>query len=134
MSIESNKAIVRRLWEEVWNQNDLSVCDEIFNAEYAEHEKEFAPVFRTAFPDVHFSVEDMIAEGDKVVSRYTITGTHRGEFMGISATGKPVKLTTIWIHRLSEGRIVEGIDWGEFDRLSMLEQLGVFPKSDARDG
>lgn len=127
MSIEANKAVVSRLWEEVWNQNNLSVCDEIFDAEYAAHEKGFAPVLRAAFPDIHFVVEDMIAEGDKVVSRYTITGTHQGEFMGIPPTGKRVKLTTIWIHRLADGRIVEGRDWGEFDRLSMLEQLGAFP-------
>jgi steroid delta-isomerase-like uncharacterized protein len=80
---------------------------------------------RAVFPDIHFDVEDMIAEGDKVVSRYTVTGTHQGEFMGIPATGKPVKITTIWIHRLADGRIVEGRDWGEWDRLSLLEQLGA---------
>ena len=127
MSTEANKAIVSRLWEEVWNQNNLSVCDEIFDAEYAAHEKGFAPVLRAAFPDIHFAVEDMIAEGDKVVSRYTITGTHRGEIMGIPATGKPLKLTATWIHRLEDGRIVEGINWGEWDRLSVMEQLGVIP-------
>lgn len=133
MSIQENKAIVSRLWEEIWNQNALSVCDEIFDTEYAKHEKGFVPVFRAAFPDVHFVVEDMIAEGDKVVSRYTIMGTHKGEFRGIPATGKPLKLTCIWIHRLAEGRIVEGMDWGEFDRLSMMEQLGVIPKPSASD-
>ncbi len=68
MSIEKNKAIVRRLWEEVWNQNNLDVCDEIFDAEYAEHEKGFAPVLRRAFPDLHFTIEDMIAENDKLRS------------------------------------------------------------------
>jgi len=125
LSAEKNKAIVSRLWEEVWNQNKLTVCDEIFDAEYAAHEKGFVPVMRAVFPDIHFDVEDMIAEGDKVVSRYTVTGTHQGEFMGIPATGKPVKITTIWIHRLADGRIVEGRDWGEWDRLSLLEQLGA---------
>lgn len=125
MSLENNKAIVRRLWEEVWNQNDLAVCDEIFDAEYAEHEKSFAPVLRGAFPDLHFAVEDMIAEGDKVVSRYVITGTHLGEFMDIPATGKRVKIKTIWIHRLVGNRIVEGQDWGAWDALGMLRQLGV---------
>lgn len=125
MSTEANKTIVRRLWEEVWNQNTLDVCDEIFDADYAAHEKGFVPVLRAAFPDLKFTVIDMIAEGDKVVSRYTITGTHRGEFMGIPATGNPVEITTIWIHRLEDGRIVEGRNWGEWDRLSMLEQLGV---------
>lgn len=131
MSTEINKAIVTRLWDEVWNQNKLTVCDEIFDTEYAAHEKRFAPMFRGAFPDIFFSVDDMIAEGDKVVSRYTITGTHRGEFMGVPPTGKHIRLTCIWIHRLENGRIVEGRDWGEFDRLSLLEQLGAFPASGA---
>ncbi len=125
MSLEQNKAIVRRLWEEVWNQNDLAVCDEIFDADYAEHEKSFVPRLRAAFPDLHFAVEDMIAEGDKVVSRYIITGTHQGEFMGIPATGKRVAIKTIWIHRLAGNRIVEGRDWGAWDAFGMLRQMGV---------
>ena len=69
----------------------------------------------------------MIAEGDKVVTRYYLTGTHRGEFMGIPATGKPVKVNTIWMHRLDGGRIVEGRRWGQFDALGMMRQMGVFP-------
>ncbi|MCB0188203.1 MAG: ester cyclase, partial [Caldilineaceae bacterium] len=72
MSTETNKVIVRRLWEEVWNQRHLSVCDEIFDAEYAAHEKGFAPVLLAAFPDLHFTIEDMIAEDDKVVTRHTL--------------------------------------------------------------
>ena len=123
--MEKNKEIVRRLWEEVWNQNDLSVCDEIFDTEYAEHEKRFAPVLRMAFPDLHFTIEDMIAENDKVVPRYKLTGTHQGKFMGVAATGKPIKITCIWIHRLAENRIVEGRDWGEWDALGMMKQLGA---------
>ena len=125
MSAETNKAIVRRLWEEVWNQGNLSVCDEIFDADYAAHEKGFAPVLRAAFPDLHFTVEDMIAEDDKVVTRHTMTGTHQGEFMGVAATGKPVRVTGIWIHRLADGRIVEGREWGEWDALGMMKQLGA---------
>ena len=125
MLIEKNKAIVRRLWEVVWNQNDLNVCDEIFDAEYAEHEKGFAVVMKIAFPDLHFTIEDMIAENDKVVSRLTLTGTHQGEFMGVSATGKPIKITGTWIHRLIENRIVEGREWGEWDALGMMKQLGA---------
>jgi len=125
MPAEENKAIVRRLWEEVWNQNDLSVCDEIFDAEYAEHEKAFAPVLRTAFPDLHFTIEDMIADEDKVVTRYTFSGTHQGEFMGVAATGRPVEIPCIWIHRLADGRIVEGQRWGLWDALGMMKQLGA---------
>ncbi|MCO5191495.1 MAG: ester cyclase, partial [Anaerolineae bacterium] len=90
MSPEANKAIVRRLWEDVWNRRNADVCDEIFDAAYAAHEKRFMPRMLAAFPDLRFEVEDMIAEGDKVVTRYTLIATHRGEFMGIPATGKPV--------------------------------------------
>ena len=127
MSATQNKAIVRRLWEEVWNQNNLAVCDEIFDADYAEHERSFVPRLRNAFPDLRFTVEDMIAEDDKVVSRYILTGTHQGEFMGIAATGKPVHVDCIWIHRLENDRIVEGRKWGQFDALGMMRQLGAFP-------
>ena len=125
MSIEKNKAIVRRLWEEVWNQNDLAVCDEIFDATYAEHERNFVPVLRAAFPDLHFTIEDMIAEGNKVVTRYTFSGTHQGEIMNVPATGKPVNINCIWIHRLADDRIVEGRDWGLVDMFGMLQQVGV---------
>ena len=125
MSTEKHKAIVRRLWEEVWNQNELSVCDEIFDSEYAVHEKRFFPILKTAFPDLHFTIEDMIAENDKVVTRLTLTGTHLGEFRGVPATGKPIKITANWIHRLAGNRIVEGKDWGEWDTLGMMKQLGA---------
>lgn len=125
MSIEMNKAVVRRLWEEVWNQNNLAVCDEIFDAEYAVHEKEFVPILRSAFPDIHFEVLQMIAEDDRVVSHYLLTGAHEGAFMGIPATGNRVEVKTIWIHRLENGRIVEGRDWGVWDSLAMMQQLGM---------
>ena len=134
MSIEKNKAIVRRLWEEVWNQNNLGVCDEIFDAGYAEHERAYAPVLRAAFPDLHFLIEDMIAEGDEVVTRYTFSGTHQGEFMHIPPTGKPVKIKCIWIHRLAGDRIVEGQDWGLFDVIGMLRQLGAVIRSGEAEG
>jgi steroid delta-isomerase-like uncharacterized protein len=127
MSAEDNKIIVRRLWEEVWNQNDLAVCDEIFDAEYAEHERRFVPILRKAFPDLRFAIEDMIAEGDKVVTCYTMTGTHQSEFMDVPATGKSVKIKCIWIHRLADNRIVEGRDWGLWDAIGMMRQLGVVP-------
>ena len=125
MSIENNKAIVRRLWEEVWNERCLDVCDEIFDSAYAEHEKAWAPNFLAVFPDLHFTIEDMIAERDKVVTRFILTGTHQGEFLGVPATGKVVKLTGTWIHRLADSRIVEGREWGEFNALELLKQLGV---------
>ena len=123
MSIEKNKTIVTRLWEEVWNQNELRVCNEIFDPDYARHESEWVPVVRSAFPDTHITVEDMIAEADKVVTRYVFTGTHLGDFWGIPATGKPVEIKGIWIHRLENNRIFEGRDWGLMDIYGMMKQL-----------
>ncbi|MBI1296745.1 hypothetical protein GC175_17455 [bacterium] len=128
MSVEQNKSIVRRLWQEVWNEQKIAVCDEIFNEAYATHEKGWATyVFTTAIPDIHFAVTDMIAEGDKVVSRLVVSGTHTGEFVGVAGTGKRFSLTATWIHRLEDGRIVEGRDWGEWNVLEFMRQVGAFP-------
>ena len=124
MSLHQNKAIVRRLWEEVWNQNNLAVCDEIFDEAYAAHEKGFRAYFHTVLPDSHHTIEDLLAEGDKVVTRFRVTGTHQGEFLGVPATGKPISVTGMWIHRLENGRIVEGRQWGEWDALGFLQQVG----------
>lgn len=131
MSLQQNKAIVRRLWEEVWNQNNLAVCDEIFDETYAAHEKGFRAYFHTVLPDSHHTIEDLIAEGDKVATRFRVTGTHQGEFLGVPATGKPISVTGMWIHRLAQGRIVEGRQWGEWDALDFLQQVGAvsMPKS-----
>jgi len=128
MSTQQNKAIVRRLWEEVWNQNNLAVCDEIFDEAYAAHEKGFRAYLHTVLPDSHHTIEDLIAEGEKVVTRFRVTGTHRGEFLGVPATGKPINVTGMWIHRLAQGRIVEGRQWGEWDALGFLQQVGAVPK------
>ena len=127
MATQQNKAIVRRLWEEVWNQNNLAVCDEIFDEAYTAHEKDFRACLHTVFPDSHHTIEDLIAERDKVVPRFRFTGTHAGEFLGVPATGKPVILTGIWIHRLEGGRIVEGRHWGQWDALGFLQQVGAVP-------
>jgi predicted ester cyclase len=80
---------------------------------------------RRGFPDLHVQVEDLIAEGDKVVSRNTVTGTHQGEYMGLQPTGKSVTYDEIFIFRLANGRITES--WGVVDVLSQLRQLGVTP-------
>ena len=125
MQTEENKKIVRRLWEEIWNQNMLDVCDEIFDPEYARHEKEWVPIVRNAFPDTHITIEDMIAEENRVVTRYFFTGTHQADFWGVPPTGKTVKIKGIWIHRLANHRIVEGRDWGLIDVYGMMKQLGV---------
>ena len=128
MSVDGNKAVVRRLWDEVWNRADLAVADQIFDAAYAAHEQASVPVVRAAFPDSHHTIEDLIAEGDKVVTRFTWRGTHRGEFMGVAPTGRRVVVGGIWVHRLAGGRIVEGREWGQFDWLGLLRQLGAVPE------
>ena len=137
MSTEDNKAVVRRFYEEVMNQKKRAVLDEVFDLNVVDH---FAPpgtpgglegarqtlgMFLSAFPDLHFTVEDLIAEGDKVVARATLSGTQQGTFMGIPATGKHVTITGIDINRFEGGKSVE--HWVEMDTLGLMQQLGVIP-------
>ena len=131
---EQNKAIMRRIYDEVFSNGNLAVVDELVVKDVIEHEegpqgseglKQTVTMFRTAFPDLQFSVEDMIAEGDKVVSRITMRGTHKGEFMGIPATGKTITVQAIDIIRFANGKAVE--HWGVTDSAAMMEQLGVAP-------
>ena len=138
MGTEENKMLVRRLYEEAVNGGNLDLADEFIAADAIEHEKgiasdgresfkQFVTVFRAAFPDLRLTIEDMIAEGDKVVCRITITGTHTGdsEFMGVAPSGKPIELETIDILRFDNGKMVE--HWGRTDLLCMLQQLGKVP-------
>ena len=125
MTANENKVIVRRIWEEVLNNRDLAAADEIFNREYAEHEKSWLLEWCSSFPDTHLTVEDMIAEEDKVVTRFTVRATHRGPFMGIEGSGNTITIMGIWIHRLEDGRIVEGQNWGAGDWLGLLQQMGA---------
>lgn len=127
MSVADNKAVVRRLWDEVWNKGDLAVADEIFDEVYAAHEKAYVPIFRAGFPDARFAVQDMIGEHDRVVTRFTVSGTHLGSFRGVEPTGRSVSVDGIWIHRIEGGRIVEGRDWGQADWLGLLQQIGAIP-------
>ena len=137
MSTEDNKALVSRYFHAAWNQGDPAVIDELFAATFHHHNpgvpnggsrdgfKQFNSVFRSAFPDLRLTQDDVIAEGDKVVTRFTAQGTHQGELQGIAPTGKPMTVTGIEAMRVSGGKIVEG--WVEFDQLGMLQQLGVIP-------
>ena len=113
MSVEENKAIASRAVEELWNKNNLAVVDELYATNFVSHGlpevtpdregyKQFVTISRTALPDFHTTVEDIIAEGDKVVQRFTARGTHKGEFMGIPPTGKKVTITGIAIDRIVE--------------------------------
>ena len=135
---EENKAIVRRFYEEYVNQGVLSVAEELVAADFRDHNppgpgfaqgreglKQVFAMFRTAFPDMTLTIDDQIAEGDKVVSRLTARGTHQGEMMGIPPTGKTMNMNVIDILRLQDGQITE--HWGESDNLGMMQQLGVIP-------
>jgi steroid delta-isomerase-like uncharacterized protein len=137
MSTEENKALVRRMFE-AYNKHNLAALEELCAPDYVWHGpagfgdmdmaamKQVMPAFFTAFPDMHWVVEDLIAEGDKVVSRYTFGATHRGELMGIPPTGKVVTATAILISRFAGGKCVE--DWEEADMLGLFQQLGAVPQ------
>ena len=140
MSVEENKAIARRMYEafgQAVSTGNWAALDAVLAADAIDHNpvpgqgpglegvKQVFAVFAAGFPDIHFSVEDMIAEGDKVVSRLTMHGTHRGDFQGIAPTGKSITQTGIDILRIVGGKVVER--WGEFDNLGLLQQLGVIP-------
>ena len=139
MSIEENKAIVRRFFEDLLSTDNLALADELLSPGFRfyfagspdpmdlEHYKEFLVARRAAFPDRRFIVEDMIAEGDKVSARFTMRGTHKGEFRGITPSGREVTMTGIDMIRLVEGKMVE--DRVEVDQLGMMQQLGVIASS-----
>jgi len=136
---EANKTVSRRFFEEVFSRGRLNLLDEIIAKDHVnsgpgtlpglpngpEGTKQFVTVYRNAFPDVHFTIDEQIAEGDKVVTRWTAKGTHKGELMGTPATGKSSTVTGIAVDRLVNGKIAES--WGIFDQFGMLQQLGVIP-------
>jgi steroid delta-isomerase-like uncharacterized protein len=135
---EENKAIARRSWELV-SQRNPDAMEEVYTADTVLHEpdqdlqgveeaKQFLSGYISAFPDMSVSVEDVIAEGDKVVTRWTLRGTHQGEVEEFGPpTGKRVVLEGITIHRISEGKIVE--EWERYDNLDVLQQLGLAPEA-----
>ena len=122
--LEQNKALFERFVDEVFNKKNVAFIDEFLDPNLVEH-KEDIYAFLGAFPDLHIRVEDLIAEGDKIVGRVTLTGTHQGELMGIPATGKKVSFSEILIIRISNGKAVE--QWEVADTMSMMQQLGVIP-------
>jgi len=136
-AIEQNKSIVRRFWEEVFNGRKLTLIDELFTTDWVYHGvagrklygqeglKQFLTMYYHAFPDIQVKIENLIAEGDKVVSHVISRGTHKGELMGIAPTGKQVTVPAICISRFAGDKIVE--DWEIIDLLGMLQQLDVIP-------
>ena len=133
---EENKVLNRRIFEAIGNKN-LDALDELIAADTVDHvlppelppgldgQKAFIGMFISAFPDIKMTVEDEIAEGDKVVTRWTAAGTHTGELMGIPATGKQVTMKGVDINRFSGGKNVE--HWGQLDQMGLMQQLGVIP-------
>jgi len=136
MSTEENKATDRSLTEEGWNQGNTAVFDEFLAADFLGHDpsgplygpegfKQLYATYRTAFPDTHLTIEDQVAEGDLLASRWTATGTHQGSLMGIAPSGKRVTATGITITRFTNGKIKEA--WFNYDTLGMLQQIGALP-------
>jgi steroid delta-isomerase-like uncharacterized protein len=133
--LEENKALVRRWFEEAFNAGDLSQLDRYFAPTYDVHNPDIPPnlegftgfitMLRSAFPDMRVTIEEQIAEGDRVVQRFTARGTHRGELMGVPPTGKPVSMSVIDIVRIEDGRMAEG--WFVGDFLGLLQQVGAIP-------
>jgi steroid delta-isomerase-like uncharacterized protein len=145
MTPEENIVLFHRVWNELFNQRKLAVVDELFAPDFVNHVrlvhvgetspppfppgpahmKQLVMTLTTAFPDSRFIVDDVIAAGDKVVGRITWSGTHRGDFLGIPATGKAFTVTHIQIYRFAGGKMVE--HWAVRDDLGMLRQLGLIP-------
>jgi predicted ester cyclase len=138
MSTEQNKALFRRFNEEFFNKGNMSLADDLLAPDFVEHEelppgisrdrqgvKQVATMLRNAFPDFTSTIDDIIAEGDKLVVRATWRGTHKGEFMGISPTGKRVSFGVIDMIRFAGGKCVE--HWGQMDSMSLMQQLGAIP-------
>ena len=127
MSTEENKAVVRREQEELWNHTgNLDAAQELFAPEQAEAAKQEAADFRRGFPDVVSTIEDLIAEGDKVVARWRARATHQGEYMGIPATSKEVEFTGVSVYRIEAGKIAES--WNVEDELGLMRQIGAVPE------
>ena len=135
----AGKALVRRFFEEVFNRGDLAVVDELWLAAGSESGKRTTENLRTAFPDYHRTIEAQIAEGDLVVTRWTMRGTHRGPYRSgalgriLAPSGRPVEVPGISIHRIADGRIVEAWVQGN-DSAQLLLQLGALPVGDQAPG
>ena len=138
MTTEKNKEVFRQMVEQVFNQGNISMVDELVATDFVEHEelppgipggsegvKVLTSQLRNAFPDFKAEIEDLIAEGDRVVVRMNWTGTQEGEFMGIPPTGKSISIEVIDIVRFAGGKFVE--HWGVMDNMGMMQQLGVVP-------
>ena len=146
MMSEENKVLARRFLEEAFNEGNLDVVDEIVTSDYVLHDpaspegeirgpegiKGFVQMYRSAYPDTDITVEDQIAEGDDVVTRWTARGTHQGELLGVAPSGNRVEVTGITIDRFSGAKAVES--WTNYDALGMMQQIGAIPKPGQEPG
>jgi steroid delta-isomerase-like uncharacterized protein len=140
---EENKTIARRFNEEVWGRGDEAALEELLDPDFVDHDalpgqspdreghRQILAAFRSAFPDLSVTTEDVVAEGDKVVSRWTARGTHQGDLMGIAPTGNGVTIKGIDVLRIAEGRISER--WSQFNDLEVMQQLGAIPKQEGQE-
>lgn len=142
MSLEENKAIYRRYIQEAFNKGHLEVLDELLSPSYVYQDappdipagpagiKHLVNMFRSAFPDLHISIEEQAAEGNKVFSRSIMTGTHKGELFGIKPTGKCVSMKGMTMVKVEDGKIIES--WVSNDVMGMMKQLGAIPAPAAK--
>ncbi len=146
MAIEENKDLARRFLDEVYNKGNVDFIDEVTASNWVTHNpttpegtssgvegaRQFIEMYRNAFPDTQMTVEDVIAEGDKVVTRWTARGTHQGEMLGISPSGNRVEVTGISVDRIEDGKFVES--WSIYDALGMMQQIGAVPSPEGGQG
>jgi steroid delta-isomerase-like uncharacterized protein len=137
MSVEDNKAIIHAYVETVWNQQQLDRAEDLVAPDFLDHAplpgqapglegaKRKWAMYLNAVPDLRVTIEDLVAEGDRVAVRRSYEGTHQGELLGIPATGRQLRVGGISIFRLAEGKVTE--HWEQLDRLALMQQLGVIP-------
>jgi steroid delta-isomerase-like uncharacterized protein len=136
---EENKALARRFAEDILNANSVDMVEEIYAPNYVGHDpampedvhgvegvKEFYEMYINAFPDAEITIEDQVAEGDTVATRWTARGTHQGELLGVPPSGNRVEVAGVTISRIEGGKIVE--DWDNYDALGMMQQIGAIPE------
>jgi steroid delta-isomerase-like uncharacterized protein len=136
--LADNKTLILRLYEELWNKRKLEAVSEIISPSHAlqapnvsgsavgpEAYKRQLMLFLGGYPDLRFTIEDMVAENDKVVACWTFSGTHKGDFMGVPATNRKVSVDGITIHHIAGGKIMDS--YSNWDTLGMMQQLGVIP-------
>lgn len=138
MTTESNKTLIRKWIDEGWNKGNAAIIDEVYATNFVQHDpgsplpvnsaetfKLYFGGYQQALPDLRFTIDDLVAEGDKVLWRFTATGTHGGPLMGIPATGKQAAVTGMALFRIADNRIAEA--WINFDALGLLQQIGAIP-------